>query len=277
MLDVDTKIIGRFHTKPNARGLNIYNPFFQATGINAVYLLFHNPSCQPLVQGLRSLNLTGAISSGFENDPSLLGLLDELDESAIKSGRVGIITNKNGVLKGFSRGGVALLHSLSAKHNFSKKKIVIVGAGILAKSFMSALDNLPLDQQPSEIEIFNRTPVNAESIANNFSIVNKISGLDELPNAKGDIFINISRIGSSVPDIFFTEKLIRNFGEISDVTFETENTNLIELAKKLNLRYSTGWDMFTYYCVECLRDILEISVDPVVMRKYIARGLSIIV
>ena len=50
-IDENTKIIGRFHTKPSPRGLNIYNPFFEEAGINAVYLLFYNPDPKILVEG----------------------------------------------------------------------------------------------------------------------------------------------------------------------------------------------------------------------------------
>ena len=277
MVDGNTKIIGRFHTKPNARGLNIYNPFFQTNGINALYLLFHNPSCRPLVSGLRELNLSGAITSGFELDPLLPELLDKLDKSATTAGKVGIITNKAGVLTGFYRGGSALLKSVTKKINLGGKKIVILGAGIVVKSFLAEINELPVAQQPESIELYNRTQANADNLATNYKLIKKTSVLASIGQSYGDILINISKIGSQADDIFFTDELVKRFTFISDVTFETENTNLISLAKKFDKQYSTGWDMFTYYGVECFRDILEIEIDPGLLREYVSTGLSTIV
>lgn len=277
MIDENTKIIGRFHTKPSPRGLNIYNPYFQKSGTNAVYLLFYNASPEPLIKGLRELNLSGAITAGFESNPDLPGLLDELDETAKFVGKVGFITNRNGVVKGFNQGGIGLLNAINSKHNISGKKIVIVGAGNVVKSLLFTINKLPINQQPTEIDIFNRTVGNAESIAANFKLINKVSSLDEISSASGDILINISEIGSKVEDTIFTEKLLTNFSGVSDVTFEKENTNLISLAKKLNKTYSTGWDMFTYQGKECLEKILNIEIDANLLKECVAEGLSSVV
>lgn len=277
MIDENTKIIGRFHTKLSPRGLNIYNPFFLKAGINAVYLLFYDPSPEPLISGLREFNLAGAITAGFESNPDLPGLLDELDETAKFVGKVGFITNRNGVVKGFNQGGIGLLNAINSKHNILGKKIVIVGAGNVVKSLLFTINKLPINQQPTEIDIFNRTVGNAESIAANFKLINKVSSLDEISSAGGDILINISEIGSKVEDTIFTEKLITNFSGVSDVTFEKENTNLISIAKNLNKSYSTGWDMFTYQGKECLEKILNIEIDANLLKECVAEGLSSVV
>jgi len=71
-------VMARFHREPNNRGMSIYNPYFEETGENAVYVLFHHPDPTPLMTGLRSLNLAGAIPAGFEKDPKLVELVDEL-------------------------------------------------------------------------------------------------------------------------------------------------------------------------------------------------------
>lgn len=277
VIDENTKIIGRFHTKPSPRGLNIYNPYFQRSRTSAVYLLFYNPSPEPLIKGLRELNLAGAITAGFESNPELPKLLDELDDTAKFVGKVGFITNKNGVVKGYNQGGIGLLNAINSRHNIHDKKLVIVGAGNVVKSLIFTITKLPLNQQPSEIEIYNRTISNAEAIAKDFKLIKRVSELDKISESNGDILLNISEIGSKIEDTIFTEKLISNFSGVSDVTFEKESTNLISIAKKLNKTYSTGWDMFTFQGKECLEKILDIQVDAKLLKECVAEGLSSVV
>lgn len=276
-MDENTKIIGRFHTKPSPRGLNIYNPYFQKSGTNATYLLFYNSSPAPLIHGLRDLNFAGAITAGFESNSSLPDLLDELDDTAKFVGKVGFITYKNGVIKGFHQGGIGLLNAINSKHNISTKKVVIIGAGNVVKSLLFAIDKLPVANQPCSIEIYNRTITNAEIIASSFKQIKRVYSLADMSNASGDILINISEIGGKVEDTLFTEEVINNFQGVSDVTFEKENTNLILTAKKLGKTFSTGWDMFTYQGKECLEKILDIEVDTKLLKECVTKGLSLVV
>lgn len=71
-IDESTKILARLHHSPNNRGLSIYNPYFQQKGENAIYILFHNKDPKPLLEGLKNLNISGAIPAGFEKDPELV-------------------------------------------------------------------------------------------------------------------------------------------------------------------------------------------------------------
>lgn len=272
MVDEHTKIIGRFHTIASPRGLNIYNPFFEEAKINALYLLFFNPDPKFLVNGLRQLNLTGAITAGFESDARLPSLLDELDDVTKYVGKVGFIKNNNGILKGYTQSGDGMLKTIEKTSDITNKKIVIVGAGNVTKSLLYKISKY--SHQPKEIELYNRTIGKAEKLKNDFTFVKKVSLLDKLTEAEGDILVNLTKIGGSQPDTIFNEKLVGNFNSIVDVTFETENTNLIQLAKKLNKKYATGWDMFTYQGLVIMETLLEISIDASLLKKHVAAGLS---
>lgn len=99
-IDENTKIILRLHKKANNRGLNIYNPFFQQSGMNAIYFLRHNLDAKPLLDGMRSLNISGAIPAGFEGDSNFVELLDDLTEESRFLNRVGVVFNNEGKLTG---------------------------------------------------------------------------------------------------------------------------------------------------------------------------------
>ena len=271
-IDEHTKVIGRFHTQASPRGLNIYNPFFQATGMNAVYLLFYNQDPKILIDGMRNLHLAGAITAGFESDSRLPTLLDEIDETATYVGKIGFITNNNGRLKGYNQSGEGLLRSIEKSQSLAGKKMAIVGAGNVVKSLLFTLSKrkvkLPI------VTIYNRTPENAEKLVKDFSFVKRFSSLDQIAHATGDILVNISHIGGKEADTLFSEAIVGRFQTIADVTFEKEDTNLISLAKKLGKKYSTGWDMFAYQGQVILETLLDVKVDFNVLKKYVAQGLS---
>jgi shikimate 5-dehydrogenase len=274
-IDENTKIIGRFHKVKSPRGLNIYNPLFDELKINAKYILFYNEDPKKLFDGLRKLNLTGAITAGFEGDRRISKLVDKLDKSSEFTGKVGFVTNKNGVVTGYSQGGEGMYRTINKVMNIKDKKLVFVGAGNVCKSLLRFI--LKSGNLPSSVEIYNRDIKKVLELKKKFKFVKAIGGLEDLKNAKGDLLVNISDIGGSEKDILFTAEIVKNFKGVADVTFETENTNLIKLAKKLNKKYATGWDMFTFQGQVILETMLEQKIPSEILYKHVKKGLSKIV
>ncbi len=274
-ITADTKVIARLHTKPSPRGLNIYNPFFQESNLNAVYLLFFNPDPAPLISAMRGFNIAGAITAGFESDDRLPSLLDEVDDVSAYTGRVGFITNNGGKLIGSSQGGQGLLRSILKHGHIENKKLVIVGSGNIAKGLLFNIKKQFPD--PPEVVLVNRTIEKALSIQRDFSFVTSTKSVTDLSTETGDILVNATDIGGSQADDVYTESIVGNFQTIADVTFETENTNLVNLAKKLNKQFSTGWDMFAYQGQVILESIFHTGIDIGSLRKHVVSGLSEVV
>lgn len=271
-IDENTKVIGRFHKIVSPRSLNIYNPFFQEVGINAVFLLFYNQNPKVLIDGFKSLNLAGAITAGFEQDPVLPTLLDSLDKTAQFMGRIGSITNENGKVVGHAaQAGRGMLRTIKHIINPQNKEIVIVGAGNIAKGLLFEIEQEKID---CKISIYNRTIENAQKLKDRFSMIRNVKRFDELNSASGDLFVNLTHIGGRVTDVSYPETLISQFANIVDVTFETEDTELIRTAKKLKKNISTGWDMFTFQGQVTLEEILHQEIDSRILRKHVAAGLS---
>lgn len=72
-------------------------------------------------------------------------------------------------------------------------------------------------------------------------------------------------------------KLLPSLFRLGDVTFEIEEPNIIKLAKALNKTYSTGWDFFTYQGKVFLENVLGEPIDAQELKKYVEKGLKIVV
>lgn len=274
-IDENTKVMARFHKEPNNRGLSIYNPYFEEVKENAIYVLFHNSDPTPLIDGLRKLNLSGAIPAGFEKDPKLAQLVDELGPIAKKIRRIGVIANENGKIVGYHQAGYGLAESILRMTKISDKKLVIFGAGNVAKALLIyfSLEDI----KPSSIEIYNRTIEKAELLAKEFSQLSKVGSIQDMEKSSGDIFVNCTDVGSpwlKGKNYKFKEKMMSNFDYIADVTFVPLKPQLIELADKLGKAASPGWKMFLYQGKLCLEKVLGIEVNEEILAKHIIKDFK---
>ncbi len=274
VINENTKIFGRFHKAASARGLNIYNPFFEEQQLNSLYVLFQNENPLSLVEGMRNLNLSGAITAGFESDPVLPTLLDDLDDVSRFVNRVGFVTNDNGHLVGRSQGGKGMLRNILHTTQIEGKTISLVGAGTIAKGLLFMLEKEKIN---TEITIFNRTLENAQKLKDRFPFIKSVKPLNELESSSGDVFVNVSDIGGSVTDFIFSENAIANHDSIVDITFEIENTPLVMEAKRMGKNVGTGWDMFAFQMQVIVEEFFHREFDFDSIKKHVVKGLSTIV
>jgi shikimate 5-dehydrogenase len=271
-INIETKVIGRFHKDDNGTGLNIYNPYFKDNNINAVYILFKDFDPKKLFDGMRFLNLAGAITAGFETDSLIPSLVDSQTEYSRIAQRVGVVRNSNGQIEAHYQGGQALLNGITERYNIERKRMVIVGAGTVAKTFLSAIEQTT--NSISEIVVLNRTVINAEKIRGISPKVKSVGSLDELETISGDILINASKIGSNAGDDLFTDQIIKKFEAVADVTFGTRDTKLIVGAEKQDKVIIDGWDMFTHQAAVVLKFILNHDANISSLRNHVICGLS---
>lgn len=274
VIDENTKVIGRFHTKPSARGLNIYNPFFGEVGVNAVYVLFYDEEVKKLVDGFKNLNLFAAITAGFESNADLPTFLDEIDDTAKYVGRVGFIKNDGGKLNGFYQGGAGMYRTLLQVSKIDGAKIAIVGAGNVSKGLINEISR---KGHNCHIDIYNRDINKANKIKNKFEFVENTFGLNDFGNKKYDVLVNLTDIGGSEEDKLFNENNVSYFDAVVDVTFEKENTNLIEISKKLGKKHATGWDMFANQGLVILEELFNKDFEFDIFKKHVVNGLTSVV
>jgi len=274
-IDENTKYLARIHTKANARGLNIYNPYFEEMGINAIYSLFYNNTPDKLLDACMKLGYVALNTAGFESDPEFAKLVDEFDHSSELVGHVGYLKNENGKWKAYYQGGEGLLAALLQKFPLTGQEMVIVGAGNVATSLIDTMRIHSI--KPKRLTLVNRTIGKAKEIASKLELVDDVRSLADLASLNGDVLINCTHIGGRDEDKIYTKELLSNFKGIGDVTFEIESPNIIENAKSLSLPYSSGWDFFTFQGKVFLENALGIEIDPIVLKKHVEKGLKSVI
>jgi shikimate dehydrogenase len=275
-IDENTKVMARLHREPNKLGLNIYNSYFDEADINALYLMFCNPDPQPLIAGLKDLNIAGAITAGFEHNESFFELVDELDPLATNTHCIASVVQRNGHTKGYYQGGYGIFESIEKMTNIQDKKLVVLGAGRVVTGLLSVFKLR--NKFPASIEIYNRSLVKAEKLASKFDFVSKIGTIKDMEKkAEGEIFLNATPVGScwnKGEDYQFTTRFINRFKYIADVTFLPIKPQLIKVSEQLGKIYSPGWKMFLYQAKMCLEKILEIQVDEKILGRKIIDDFS---
>ncbi len=83
-----------------------------------------------------------------------------------------------------------------------------------------------------------------------------------------------AQIAGAEVDNLYTAEIGANFAEISHVTFEQEDTNLLNPAKQQSKQYTTDWDIFTYQGIVVLENLFNQTIDPLVFGKHLRTGLS---
>ncbi|HSX05863.1 MAG TPA: hypothetical protein VLF69_05310 [Candidatus Saccharimonadales bacterium] len=263
-----TKIIARLHPQLNNRGLQIYNPYFAAKAVNAVYLLFQDPSLEKLLSGMRNLNLAGAIPAGFEHDPTLAASMDELGPTAKRIGRVSAIVQRGGKLIGEYNGGYGLTAAIKTVTPITGKRLVIMGAGTVVKGLLTHLELQ--GEYPAHVAVYNRTLAHAEALAKDYKIDQVGSLNDLLTQAEGDIFVNATSVGTpwnNGEDVVFPKELLQRFRAVADTTFVPLRPPLIATAEQAGTKTAPGWLMFVHQGAKTIGDILGQPLDIPTLSK----------
>lgn len=270
-VDARTRILARLHPNKHGRGLNIYNPYLQETGANALYVLFHDDNATKLIRGVRSLNLSGAVFAGsFETDHRVAQGLDELHATAVGANAVGFGVLRDEKFVGFYQGGVGLIEAIRRLcGSFKDKSLVIVGAGTVVKGLLAEFART--GEWPARIDLFNRTIGRAVEVAEQYDTSGDVLPLAELaPRAEGNILLNATDLGApwrAGEDYSFTPGLVERFDYVVDVNFVPPKTQLIEVAERLKVPASPGHEMYMYQVAYVLHESLGIRVAEDVFRR----------
>jgi shikimate dehydrogenase len=164
-----TKIIGIIGKNiENSLSPLIHNQIILKNSLNFCYLPFKvaETDLGEAIQGIRALNIRG-VNITFPYKEKAIKFLDEVEESARRTGAVNTIVNNKGILTGYNTDVIGFKRSLKEDRKFAikKKKAVILGAGGAARAVVYAL----LEEGIEGICIFNRTPEKAKKIKKDLS------------------------------------------------------------------------------------------------------------
>ncbi len=258
------------HTEANERGIAMYNEYFDTARLNAVYLLVQNPTAAPLIAGLRGLHFAGAITAGFEHDPSLLTLVDECTDEARIAGSAGIIANHNGRLVAHYQGGEALMSAINEQRDVAGLNVALIGAGTMARTFLSQL--AARDTKPN-VTVYNRTLEHAEALRAQYPFVTGVGSLQDVASSIADAVINTTSLGDEITQLIDVASL-QTFQVVADVTLGTEQGGLVASARQAGVPHIvTGQDVFTHQAVVVLRRLLGHEADLAALRTCVQKNV----
>ena len=251
MISGRTKLIALIGD-PVERSLSpaMHNAAFSELGLDYVYVALRvvRGSLPEAIEGVRALNVKG-LNVTSPHKVEVMGLLDELDESASRVGAVNTVKNEDGKLIGFNTDGWGAIEALREKvGSLRGRKVVLLGAGGAARAIAFSLVDAG-----AELTLANRTASRAKELA--ASIERKLGcRVDQVELEqevlrrvlqRADILINATSVGM-YPDVNQTlvkAELMHPRLVVNDIVYEPLDTRLLREARKAGAQTLDGLGM----------------------------------
>jgi shikimate dehydrogenase len=217
-----------------------YNKYhIKADNLKQFIIDFHS-------SGGRGLNIT------LPHKMSAMNSVNVLSPNAIQAKAINTIYFNGNEIIGDNTDGIGLIADL--RNNFQveikNKKILILGAGGAVRGIIGSL----IKENPSHIEIANRTISHAEKISKDFSNEASIKtcAIEEL-NEKGnfDLIINAISFDTNNKDIALSKNIISKSSICYDLSYNSSPTQFMLWAMKNGANFAIqGWGMLIEQAAE---------------------------
>jgi shikimate dehydrogenase len=189
---------------------------------------------------------------------AVIDLIDDIDDTAQSMNAVNWVVNQNGKLKGYNTDWIGFSESLKFYgKKISNENCLILGAGGSAKAICMSLIN----ENASNIYIYNRTYRNVKEFVNNFEKFNKrieIIDSEKLNNKNFvdtlNLIINTTSVGMQggpAPNISpINTDIINKRALCYDLVYSPEITPFIEKAKYNKLETIGGLTMLVFQAIK---------------------------
>ena len=226
----------------------LQNWWLKENNINATYdkIKLEDHEIKNFIQTIKEQKIAGCnVTVPFKK--TVIPFLDKLSPESEHTQSVNTITYENGDLVGHNT-DIAGFDSAIRKLNFSVngKKVLILGAGGVVPSIIFALKNMNVQ----EITISNRTKEKAENLRVLFKDI-KILEWGNLTDFH--MIINATSLGLN------NEKINLNFSSSGndrlfyDVIYNPQETQFLQMGKKLGYKTENGKTMFVYQALEAFK------------------------
>ncbi len=229
--------------RPSNIGTRFHNYLYRALDLDFVYKAFAPTNIDQAILGIRGLGIRGAaISMPFKE--AVIPLIDSLDQTATIIESVNTIVNTDGSLRGYNTDFAAVKSLLQRNDLTSKKSVLVIGSGGMAKAVVAAVSDLGV----KDCKILSRNEVAGLALAGKY-------GFSRTANeVEADFIINATPIGmnggAEENQIPVSESVIQNAELVFDVVAVPELTPLISKAKSFNKKVVVGTEVMTLQAVE---------------------------
>jgi len=238
----------------------LHNYWLEQNNINGVYekIKLEENEIENFILKIKNQEINGCnVTVPFKK--TVIPFLDKLSLEAEQTRSVNTICFHNGDLIGHNTdigGFQKAINKLNYK--VKNKKILILGAGGVVPSIISALNKMEV----SKITVSNRTYKKAENLKSQFKEVNIVSW-GEIPVF--DIIINATSLGLNNETIDLNTSNIGDGKLFYDVIYNPSETNFLKDGKKLGNQTENGKFMFIYQAFEAFK--LWHDLEPIVDNK----------
>ena len=253
---------------------------FAAAGLDWRYLTLEVPPDRlgDAVKGLWAMGFRGG-NFTFPHQTAVIPYLDELSAAATLTGAVNCVHVEAGKLVGETTDGKGLVASLRPQTDPAGKRVVILGAGALARAIAVELALAGV----AEIVVVNRTAQRGQALVDLLNESGKVPA--RLVHLSGDygvedgaqIVINATPIGqdSSEARVPLHLDTLRPEMVVADVVVNPPQTRLIREAATRGCATLDGLGMFVNQAVIAFQVWTGVEPDPSVMREAVEEYLEI--
>ena len=234
--DPQTRIMGvAGYPCAHSRSPNLFNALFDYYQLNYHYTLFEDPELDEIMNVARGIDAKG-LSVTIPFKKKVVDYLDEIDEHAAQEiGAVNTVVFACGTTIGYNTDWLGVRKPLVS---LKGAKAVLLGAGGVAAGAAYALTDLDM-----EVTILNRTPENAQKLAERFGC--RWGTWDEFDRIKPDLVVNATPLGMQ-PDTRnpLREDQLHKDMTVFDLVYTPPVTPLIEAARAKGCTTISGLEMY---------------------------------
>jgi len=178
------------------------------------------------------------------------------------TGSVNTISIKNGIIHGDNTDGIGFVKDMknNIEYDFNDKKILLVGAGGAAMGVIPSI----LNENPSELKIYNRTFEKAKSLSDSFENIGPVEAVsqDKIHKHNFDLIINATSIGINNIKFELSKKILNTETVCYDMSYGKISNSFKMWSNENNLKFHDGLGMLleqaaeSFYIWELQRPII---------------------
>ena len=189
-------------------------------------------------------------------------LAETKSKIATITGSVNTISIKNGIIHGDNTDGIGFVKDMknNIEYDFNDKKILVVGAGGAAMGVIPSI----LNENPSELKIYNRTFEKAKSLSDSFENIGPVEAVsqDKIHKHNFDLIINATSIGINNIKFELSKKILNTETVCYDMSYGKISNSFKMWSNENNLKFHDGLGMLleqaaeSFYIWELQRPII---------------------
>lgn len=235
------------HPAAHTRSPAMHNAAFAALGIDARYLAFDVPPerLEPAIAGARALGIR-QLAISIPHKQTVVPLLDEVDEIAVRIGAVNTVTLEGDRLRGSNTDWVGAVRALERETDLPGRRAAVLGAGGTACAVAFGLR-----ERGAEVLILNRTVERARALAARIPGA-EAGPLEALAEAGCELVVNTTSVGLRSEAAPVPAEALPEGGVVLDAVYDPPETRLLRDARARGARTVAGKWMLVEQALEQL-------------------------